>query len=96
MALYEFSCSRCGPIEQFFSMGSAPSAVECPSCGASAVRQITAPRLSIAGSSAFKLIDATEKTAHEPQVVTGSLPSSGRRRVTPVTRNPLHQKLPRP
>jgi len=96
MALYEFSCPECGPIEQFFSMGSAPDAIECPTCGEPAARQISTPRLSIAGSSAFKLIDATKRSAHEPQVVTGNLPDSGRRRVTPVTTNPLHQKLPRP
>lgn len=96
MALYEFSCPQCGPIEQFHSMASAPETIECPSCGGTAARQISTPRLSIAGSSAFKLIDATKKSAHEPQVVTGSLPGSGHRRAAPVTRNPLHQKLPRP
>lgn len=96
MALYEFSCPECGPIEQFFSMGSAPETIECPSCGGPAARRISTPRLSIAGSPAFKLIDAAKRSAHEPQVVTGIPPGSGRRRAAPVTNNPLHQKLPRP
>lgn len=96
MALYGYACPECGPIEASFPMGSAPDGVECPSCGGVARRRFTAPNFSQVNTKAFKLIDATEKTAHEPQVVTGSIPSSGRRRVTPVTTNPLHQKLPRP
>jgi len=96
MALYEFSCPDCGPTESFHPMGSAPEDVVCPICGGRALRQISTPRLSIAGSPAFKLIDAAKRSAVEPQVVSGSLPQSGRKRSAPVTTNPLHQKLPRP
>jgi putative FmdB family regulatory protein len=95
MVLYEFACPDCGPVEAFYSMGSAPDNIDCPGCGGRARRQLSAPRLSIASTSAFRLLDATEKSAHEPQVVSGSLPASPRR-ATPVSTNPLHRKLPRP
>ncbi|MDR3622432.1 MAG: zinc ribbon domain-containing protein [Paludisphaera borealis] len=96
MALYEFACPGCTPVEAFFPMGAAPDSLECPECGGRAERRISTPRLSIAGTSAFKLIDAAKKSAHEPQVVSGALPQSGRKRATPTTTNPLHRKLPRP
>lgn len=94
MAVYEFACPRCGSVEASFAMGSAPESITCPECGGRAERVFTAPYLSIAGRTAYKLIDSTEKTAHEPQVVTGALPPS--ERPTPITTNPLHRKLPRP
>ena len=72
MALYEFACPGCPPVEAFYPMGSAPDSIKCPGCGGQAARRISAPRLSIAGTSAFKLIEATEKSAHQPQVVSGS------------------------
>ncbi len=96
MALYEFACDGCPPVEAFFPMASVPDSIECPECGGRAVRRISAPNLSIAGTPAFKLVDAAKKSAHEPQVVSGALPQSGRKRATPVTTNPLHRKLPRP
>jgi putative FmdB family regulatory protein len=96
MALYEFACPTCSPVEAFYPMGAAPDSIECPECGGRAERRISTPRLSIAGTSAFKLIDAAKKSAHEPQVVTGALPQAGRNRATPTTNNPLHRKLPRP
>lgn len=98
MALYEFACTGpgCAPVESFYPMGAAPDSIECPECGGRAERCISTPRLSIAGSVAFKLIDATKQTAHEPRVVSGPIPPSGRKRATPTTTNPLHRKLPRP
>lgn len=96
MALYEFACPGCAPVEAFYPMGAAPESIECPECGGRAERILSTPRLSIAGTSAFKLIDATKKSAYEPRVVSGPLPPSGRKRSTPITTNPLHRKLPRP
>ena len=75
-------------------MSSVPAELLCTECGSSARRVITAPHLAFTGSAAFKAVDAAARSAHEPDVVT-SLPSSGRTRVQQVTRNPLHQKLPR-
>lgn len=96
MALYEFACPGCAPVEAFFPMGAAPDCVECPECGGRAERIISAPRLSIAGTSAFKLIDAAKQSACEPKVVSGSIPGSGRKGAASITTNPLHRKLPRP
>ena len=96
MALYEFACPECAPVEAFFPMGAAPESVECPACGGRAERVVSAPRLSIAGTSAFKLVDAAARSAHEPRVVSGPVPPSGRKPAAPVTTNPLHRKLPRP
>ena len=96
MALYEFACPACPVVEAFYPMGSAPDSIECPECGGQAERRISVPRLSIAGTTAFKVVDATKKSAHEPQVVSGPLPHSPSSRATPTTSNPLHLKLPRP
>lgn len=94
MPSYSFRCAQDGVFDASFSMADAPAGLACPACGVGARRVITAPHLSVAGSSGFKLIDDAARSAHEPAVVS-SLPASGRQRATPVTRNPLHAKLPR-
>ncbi|MCL2594494.1 MAG: zinc ribbon domain-containing protein [Promicromonosporaceae bacterium] len=77
-------------------MASVPDATACVTCGGSARRLFTAPFLGRGSSAAMKTIDATKASSETPQVVT-ALPSQGsRRRTQPVTRNPLHQGLPRP
>ncbi|MFJ9315849.1 FmdB family zinc ribbon protein [Pimelobacter simplex] len=97
MPLYAFRCPEGTEFDRTYPMSEVPGSVECPACGASARRRMSAPRLSVAGSAAYRLIDSTAATAHEPQVVT-SLPGAGPRggAGARVTRNPLHQKLPRP
>lgn len=55
---------------------------------------MTAPRLSQAGSSAYRLMDSTAASAHNPAVVS-QLPGSPGARKQQYTHNPLHQKLPR-
>ena len=96
MPLYEFRCPEGTSFEASFTMSHAPRELACPSCGQEARRRISAPKLSLAGSSEFKLIDATKRSAHEPEVVSNRLPGSGRSSATGYTYNPLHQKLPRP
>lgn len=95
MAVYRFACPDCGSVEASFPMGSAPGDVACPECGGRAGRVFTAPNFSIANRAAYKLIDSTEKSAHEPRVVT-SLPSTGAKAPARYTANPKHLKLPRP
>lgn len=71
-----------------------PDVATCPHCGQQARRRMTAPRLSQAGSSAYRLMDSTAASAHNPAVVS-QLPGSPGARKQQYTHNPLHQKLPR-
>ncbi|MFF2605605.1 FmdB family zinc ribbon protein [Arthrobacter koreensis] len=93
MPLYAYRCTDCSVFEVQSPMGSVRDAEPCPDCGAPAPRRFTAPNLSRASSSAYKLIESTARSASVPAVVSspgGRFPSSG------ITRNPLHRKLPRP
>ncbi|MGC4934610.1 FmdB family zinc ribbon protein [Gordonia sp. DT30] len=95
MPTYVFRCAgECADIEQSHPMTDIPEAVICPDCGATARRTIAAPRLGAGRSVAMRLADATRATAERPAVVTSVPGSPGT--PTPVSRNPLHQRLPRP
>ena len=94
MPLYDFRCQTCGVIEESFPMADVPAAVTCPDCCGSARRQIGAAGLH-RQSAAKSLVESTERTAHEPPVVS-SLPHTKRAPQPRITRNPLHAKLPRP
>lgn len=95
MPLYAYRCADCADFEVQASMSQVRETLPCPECGTPAPRRFTAPNLSLSSSSAYKLIESTERTASEPAVVSSP---GGRRRPagTGVSRNPLHQKLPRP
>lgn len=97
MPLYEFRCPEGTVHEAAYSMAAVPDTVDCPDCAAPAARRIPSVQLSRAGSSAYRLIESTQRSASEPEVVT-SLPVAGRKpREGPrYTGNPLHRKLPRP
>lgn len=97
MPLYEFRCPKGTVLEAAYSMATVPDAVDCPDCGAAAPRRITSVRLSRAGSSAYRLLESTQRSAHEPEVVS-ALPPDGRatRQGPRYTAHPLHRKLPRP
>lgn len=93
MALYEFRC-ECGTlIERSYPMGAAPSTLATECCEGPARRVFTAPRLGRTNDPAYRAIDATKRSAHEPAVVR-STPPSGRR--APVSTDPRHRRLPRP
>ncbi|WP_188830143.1 FmdB family zinc ribbon protein [Nocardia camponoti] len=92
MPLYRFSCVDCGGFDQSFSMSTVPAAVECPACEAPSRRGFAVAGLLNTGSQAARLIEATTRTASEPAVVGAPIGRGG----APVTRNPLHRKLPRP
>jgi putative FmdB family regulatory protein len=94
MPTYEYRCPECAVFDLICGMGEAPDSTPCPSCGTTARRKMSAPHLSRAGSTEFRLIDDSKRSAHEPQVVTG-LSGTGKKRQA-YTANPLHQKLPRP
>ncbi len=96
MPLYAYRCPQCREFEVQCAMGQVRDAVPCPSCGQDAARRFTSPHLSRSTSSAYRLIESTQRSASEPAVVRSPAgkrpPGSG----ASVTRNPLHQKLPRP
>lgn len=96
MPTYEFRCPECTDFDLIFDMRSVPDVAQCPRCGGTSRRRVSAPRLSRGGSAAARLIESTQRSAHEPEVVDSPAP---RRRSAPTQRytsNPLHQKLPRP
>lgn len=93
MPLYEFRCARCGVFDSQHTMAEVPRERACPQCADPARRIFSAVGLTRLGSPQAKAIDRAQKSASEPEVVSG--PAS-RRRATPVTANPKHQKLPRP
>ena len=93
MPTYSFTCSEGCRFDARYAMAEVPRERECAACGAPARRAVTAPHLSAAGNPAFRLLERTARSAHEPAVV-DRLPGSGRPQA--VTRNPLHAKLPRP
>lgn len=70
-----------------------PDVVRCPVCLGAARRRLGSPYLGRADGTAMALQDATRATADTPAVVRQPSPSGRRQK---VTRNPLHQKLPRP
>lgn len=94
MPSYQFRCSEGCGFDALYAMSEVPKETECRVCGGKAKRAVTAPHLSIAGSSAYQLLDQTKQSAYEPAVV-GSLPSRGPGKTQAVTQNPLHAKLPR-
>lgn len=97
MPLYDYRCPDGDVFEAFFSMHDKPDTVACPDCGQDAVSQMPAIGPSKINSAQMRIIDATKASAEAPQVVnsvTGA--RTGKRSSTPVTRNPLHNKLPRP
>ena len=77
-------------------MADVPDSQGCPQCAADARRSITAPALGTGSTTAMRLLDATNRSASDPAVVSGPLPGGKRVPGTPVTSNPLHRKLPRP
>ena len=95
MPNYAYQCSEGCRFDAIYPMSEVPAETACRRCGASARRAVTAPHLSQSGSAAYGLIARSERSAHEPEVVSG-LPSTGSSGTQRVTHHPLHAKLPRP
>ena len=95
MPLYAYRCPQGFDFEAMHAMGRAPASVSCPDCGEPAARQFSAPHLSRASGSAYRLIEGAERSASEPAVVRSPGP---RARSGPgnISAHPLHRKLPRP
>jgi putative FmdB family regulatory protein len=91
---YAYRCGACGDFDAVFPMASAPAQLDCRACGDTARRVFSPPHLGAGASTAMGLLDATRRTASDPAVVAS--PPARRSAPRPVSRNPLHAKLPRP
>jgi putative FmdB family regulatory protein len=96
VAVYVYRCTGHGLIEVTRAMGSADAAVPCPACDLQATRVFTAPRLSLGSPARRALIDRTERTRDEPDVVSAPPPRSGGTGAGAVAWNPALRRLPRP
>lgn len=96
MTTYQYRCDTDGPLDVDLPIGTAPARYPCPACGREAPRSYTAPLLSLGSRRVIAAIDRTEKSRDEPELVS-SVPSTGRRRRTPLaSNNPALRRLPRP
>jgi hypothetical protein len=77
-------------------MGDASAVVACPACGAVSARVFTAPRLSLGSPTRRALIERTERSSEQPDVVAAPPSAAGSRRRADVLRNPALSRLPRP
>ncbi len=94
MATYEYRCARDGLFDVMRPIGSAPPAVDCPQCGASAARAMSAPSVRSSRRSAWVgAMDHADKSRYHPEVVTSLPPVSGPRRTVQMT--PELSRLPR-
>ncbi|WP_241175966.1 FmdB family zinc ribbon protein [Modestobacter sp. KNN46-3] len=96
IAVYLYRCPDHGPTETRCAMGAAPAAVECPACGSTAARVFTAPRLSFGSPVRRALIERTERTRDQPDVVSAPPRRPGPARRADVLSNPALSRLPRP
>jgi putative FmdB family regulatory protein len=95
MATFQYRCNEHDLFDISRPIGTADAQTPCPTCGNDAVRVFTAPRLRFGSASARALLDRTEKSRSEPDVVS-ALPGRRPRRTAPVAQNPALQRLPRP
>ena len=94
MATFLYRCAADGILETSWPVGTAPSQVSCPTCTGDARRVYTPPLVSGGSSPAMALIDRTERTRDEPEVVSSPPPRGGGPRRTAL--NPAWQRLPKP
>ncbi len=95
MTLYEYTCHTHGAFESMHRLGEAPPDASCPVCGGTARRVISAPVVISARRAAlFSAVERSEKSRHDPELVTSIPPSGAPRRQVSMT--PELWKLPRP
>ncbi|HKS49803.1 MAG TPA: zinc ribbon domain-containing protein [Amycolatopsis sp.] len=92
MATYEYSCAQCGRFETRHPIGTAPSRVDCPECGAPSRRVFTMPHLSLMSKELGAAHERAESTRDEPEVVS-EVPRTRTVRRPP---HPALAHLPRP
>jgi putative FmdB family regulatory protein len=68
--VYAFTCAACGPFDVARPMAEAGVPARCPGCGTEARRVFTPPGLALLARPVRRALDAEEKSAHDPAVVT--------------------------
>ena len=68
MPLYDYECSQCGEFSAFNRMSEAFEPKDCPECGESSRRIISAPHLACMPAENRKAWERNERSAHEPRV----------------------------
>lgn len=96
MATYQYRCNEHGLVETNRPIGTAPPELSCTTCGRSARRAYSSPRLALADRRTLALLDRTERTSEAPDVVTAVPPRSPRRAMPQVHASPAQRRLPRP
>lgn len=97
MPLYGYRCARGHLAETHHAMGQAPATIACRDCGddAPARRLFTTRGLGRSTEVGYRAIEASARSAHEPEVVT-TVPRGPSRAAPSTTSHPLHRTLPRP
>jgi putative FmdB family regulatory protein len=93
MAVYVYRCAEHGTTEAARPIGTAVATMPCPTCGSAAARVYTVPQLSLGSPARRALIDRTERTRDEPDVVSAPPRRPGG---AAVARHPALRRLPRP
>ena len=96
MAFYEYRCERTARSTSSRPLGTAPASVACPECGGAASRVFSAPCSRRCRKALVAALDHSEKTRHEPDVVTSLPPRDPRKRTPVLPLTPTLAKLPRP
>jgi putative FmdB family regulatory protein len=78
MALYEYSCHRCGRFDVQLPMGTAPAECGCPVCSGTARRVYSPPALKATSSAIAGVREQDERSRETPSVVS-EVPSAGGR-----------------
>ncbi|NMI00133.1 zinc ribbon domain-containing protein [Pseudonocardia sp. K10HN5] len=99
MPTYTYRCPNCGSFDLVRPMAQADAQARCPDCGSEGRRVYGAPALRAMEAKLRRALDAGERSADAPEVVT-SVPSRAadrrRGRATRYTTDPRHARLPRP
>ena len=69
MPLYDYACDRCGPFSDWRPMREAADPADCPGCGGTAPRMVSAPFVARMNPHDRVAHQRNEKSAHEPGVV---------------------------
>lgn len=93
MAVYEYSCARCGRFEERLAMGSAPGTRRCPACGGDAKRVYSPPGLAFTPAAVLAAREREERSREAPEVVVRAGATAAREAPPP---SPALARLPRP